>query len=95
MIGPMIGVVGAGAWGTALAQMLAADGTSVLLWALEDGLAEAINRDHRNDLFLPSATLAPSIKATSDLSDLAKCDVLLMVTPAQFLGWELHKSSMH
>ena len=86
MIGPMIGVVGAGAWGTALAQMLAADGTSVLLWALEDGLAEAINRDHRNDLFLPSATLAPSIKATSDLSDLAKCDVLLMVTPAQFLG---------
>lgn len=86
MIGARIGIVGAGAWGTALAQMLAADGSDVLLWALEDGLAEAINRDHRNDLFLPSAMLAPSVMATSSLSDLADCDVLLMVTPAQFLG---------
>jgi glycerol-3-phosphate dehydrogenase (NAD(P)+) len=86
MIGARIGVVGAGAWGTALAQMLAADGSDVLLWALEDGLAEAINRDHRNDLFLPSAMLAPSVLATSNLSALADCDVLLMVTPAQFLG---------
>lgn len=80
------GVVGAGAWGTALAQMLAADGTPVLLWALEDGLAEAINRDHRNALYLPSATLSPAIRATGDLADLAACDILLIVTPAQHLG---------
>ncbi len=86
MTGLSIGVVGAGAWGTALAQMLAHNGTGVLLWALEDGLADAINRDHRNDLFLPSATLAPSIRATGDLADMAACDVLLLVTPAQHLG---------
>ena len=54
----MIGVVGAGAWGTALAQMLASDGREVLLWALEEGLADAINAQHRNELFLPSAELA-------------------------------------
>ena len=80
------GVVGAGAWGTALAQMLAADGTAILLWALEDGLAEAINRDHRNELYLPSATLSPGIRATGNLADMAACDILLIVTPAQHLG---------
>lgn len=81
-----LGVVGAGAWGTALAQMLAADGTDVLLWALEDGLAEAINRSHRNALYLPSVTLTHSIRATGNLADLAQCDILLIVTPAQHLG---------
>jgi glycerol-3-phosphate dehydrogenase (NAD(P)+) len=81
-----IGVVGAGAWGTALAQMLAANGTPVGLWALEDGLADAINTDRRNQLYLPSAALAPSIRATGNLADLAACDTLLLVTPAQHLA---------
>ncbi len=81
-----IGVVGAGAWGTALAQMLASDGRDVLLWALEDGLAEAINTTHCNGLYLPSAELAPSITATGDLADMSQCDALLLVTPAQHLG---------
>ena len=81
-----IGVVGAGAWGTALAQMLASDGREVLLWALEDGLAEAINTTHCNGLYLPSAELAPSITATGDLADMSACDALLLVTPAQHLG---------
>jgi glycerol-3-phosphate dehydrogenase (NAD(P)+) len=82
----MIGVIGAGAWGTALAQMLARDDTPVRLWALEDGLAHAINTARRNDLYLPGATLSPSIQATGDLADMADCSVLLMVTPAQHLG---------
>jgi glycerol-3-phosphate dehydrogenase (NAD(P)+) len=81
-----VGVIGAGAWGTALAQMLAANGTPVLLWALEEGLAEAINADHRNELYLPSAQLAPSIRATRDMAEMAMRDVLLVVTPAQHLG---------
>ncbi len=81
-----VGVVGAGAWGTALAQMLASDGREVLLWALEDGLAEAINTTHRNEPFLPSATLHPTIQATGELADMGACDVLLLVTPAQHLG---------
>ncbi|GAA0274823.1 NAD(P)H-dependent glycerol-3-phosphate dehydrogenase [Alteraurantiacibacter aestuarii] len=81
-----IGVVGAGAWGTALAQMLASDGRDVLLWALEDGLADTINTSRCNDLYLPSAVLAPGIQATDDLARIAALDIALIVTPAQHLG---------
>jgi len=86
MIGPKIGVVGAGAWGTALAQMLASDGRDVLLWALEPELVGEINARRTNSLYLPSATLAPTIRATGDLVEAAQCEVLLLVTPAQHLG---------
>jgi len=81
-----VGVVGAGAWGTALAQMLASDGRDVLLWAREAEVVEAVNTERRNPLFLPSAALHPTIRATGDLADLAALPVLLLVTPAQHLG---------
>lgn len=81
-----IGVLGAGAWGTALAQMLASDGRDVLIWALEPDLVEEINAAHTNSLYLPSASLAPTIRATGDLSAFADIDTLLAVTPAQHLG---------
>lgn len=90
-----IGVIGAGAWGTALAQMLAADGREVLLWALEDGLADAINASHRNAIYLPSAQLAPNIRATADLAEMAALDIALLVTPAQHLGSVLGKMPGH
>ncbi|AKM09341.1 NAD(P)H-dependent glycerol-3-phosphate dehydrogenase [Croceicoccus naphthovorans] len=83
---PTIGVIGAGAWGTALAQMLASDGRNVRLWALEPEVIEAVNGDHRNPLYLPSAHLAPQIRATGDLAELAGLDIVLAVTPAQHLG---------
>ena len=81
-----IGVLGAGAWGTALAQMLASDGRAVLLWALEPEVVEAVNTTHRNPLYLPSAALAPGIRATGDLAEMAGLDTLLVVTPAQHVG---------
>ena len=81
-----VGVLGAGAWGTALAQMLASDGREVLLWAREPELVEEINSSRTNSLFLPSARLAETIRATGNLADLSGCDVLLAVTPAQHLG---------
>lgn len=81
-----IGVIGAGAWGTALAQMLSTDGRSVLLWAYEPEVVAAINADHRNPLYLPAATLSPAIRATAELAELAHLDTLLVVTPAQVLG---------
>ena len=84
--GPQVGVVGGGAWGTALAQMLASDGREVLLWAREADVVAAINREHRNPQFLPGTSLHPSIRATESLADLAALPVLLMVTPAQHLG---------
>ncbi|MGB3166099.1 MAG: NAD(P)H-dependent glycerol-3-phosphate dehydrogenase [Alteraurantiacibacter sp.] len=81
-----IGVVGAGAWGTALAQALASDGRAVKLWALEEELAQAINTSHRNEPYLPSANLHESIHATGNLSAMEACDILLLVTPAQHMG---------
>jgi len=81
-----LAVVGAGAWGTALAQMLASDGGDVLLWALEPELVGEINARHTNSLYLRSVALAPSIRATGDIAEAAACDVVLMVTPAQHMG---------
>ena len=81
-----IAVVGAGAWGTALAQMLAQDGSEVLIWAREPEVVGAINARHCNPLFLPDARLAPTITATGKLADLATIPIVLLVTPAQHLG---------
>ena len=81
-----VGVAGAGAWGTALAQMLASDGRDVLLWAREPELVEEINSSRTNSLFLPSARLADTIRATGEAAEAAACDILLLVTPAQHLG---------
>lgn len=80
-----IGVVGAGAWGTALAQVMAGDGSDVLLWAREPEVVEAVNRDRVNSLFLPDRPLSPRIRATGELSDLNGCEALLVVVPAQHL----------
>jgi glycerol-3-phosphate dehydrogenase (NAD(P)+) len=81
-----VGVLGAGAWGTALAQVLASDGTPVRLWAREAELVAEINGAHTNSLYLPGADLAENITATSNLADMADLPVLLAVVPAQFLG---------
>lgn len=81
-----VGVIGAGAWGTALAQMLASDGRDVLIWAREAELVAEINSARTNSLFLPSATLSDTIRATGDLGEMAGLDALLVVTPAQHMG---------
>ena len=79
-----IGVIGAGAWGTALAQVAAAQGP-VLLWARETEVAKEINRDHRNSLFLSDVPLSTAIRATTHIADLKDCDALMAVCPAQHL----------
>jgi glycerol-3-phosphate dehydrogenase (NAD(P)+) len=63
-----VAVVGGGAWGTALADLLARKGDSVTLWAREPEVIEGINRRHVNEMFLPGAALAPSLRADADLS---------------------------
>ena len=69
-----IGVVGAGAWGTALAQVAAADGEPVTLWAREPDVVEAVNKAHENSLFLKGLKLSPSIRATGNLAEMADCE---------------------
>lgn len=76
-------MIGGGAWGTALAQVAAAEGEPVLLWAREPEVVDSINREHRNALFLPSADLAPAITAIANLDDLRAAEALLVVAPAQ------------
>src|SRR3546814_16763953 len=64
-----IGVIGGGAWGTALAQVAATGGREVRLWAREAEVVETINDAHTNPLFLPGIALSRSIRATGDLGD--------------------------
>ncbi len=78
-----IGIIGAGAWGTALAQCLANGGRDVTLWAREPEVVSAVNEKHENEIFLPGIPLSHSIKATESISRMAACDTLLVVTPAQ------------
>lgn len=81
-----VGVLGAGAWGTALAQMLASDGRHVLIWALESDVVEEINSAHRNSTYLPTARLSDTIRATDNLGEFNEFEIVLAVTPAQHLG---------
>ena len=81
-----VGIIGAGAWGTALAQALASDGSQVVLWAREPELVAEINTAHTNSLFLPKARLADTVRATGDIAELAHLPALLAVVPAQFLA---------
>ncbi|MGI9482842.1 MAG: NAD(P)H-dependent glycerol-3-phosphate dehydrogenase [Hyphomicrobiales bacterium] len=78
-----IGVVGGGAWGTALATVIARAGCSVRLWAREAEVVDAINTAHENTTFLPGVPVDASIHATNDLSEFAGVEAILLVTPAQ------------
>jgi len=77
------GVIGGGAWGTALASALLRAGRDVLLWAREEEVVSSINQQHENSVFLPGVSLDPRLKATNDLSAMASCHGLLLVTPVQ------------
>ena len=78
-----VGVIGGGAWGTALAQTLRLAGRQVRLWVREAEVAAEINASHANSAFLPSVTLDSGLEATTELADIASLDVVLMVAPAQ------------
>ena len=82
-----IGVIGAGAWGTALAQTLADGGRDVTLWAREPEVAAAINETHVNTLYLADVTLSPTLTATDDLGTAgAGAELILLVAPAQHMA---------
>jgi glycerol-3-phosphate dehydrogenase (NAD(P)+) len=80
-----IGIIGGGAWGTALATVARRAGCNVLLWAFEPEVATTINSKHENKIFLPGTALDAKIKATNNLADLSACDALLLAVPGQFV----------
>jgi len=80
-----IGIIGGGAWGTALAVTARRAGRDVILWAREAEVVEAINQRHENSLFLPGIAVDPAIAATADIAAAAAGDAVLLVVPAQHL----------
>lgn len=90
-----IGVIGAGAWGTALAQSFARNGKQVMLWARDAALADDINITHQNRKYLAGIDLHPDVKASTDLSAVCKCGVVVPVVPAQHLRSVLQIAKAH
>jgi glycerol-3-phosphate dehydrogenase (NAD(P)+) len=91
-----IAVIGAGAWGTALAQVFAKEGRAVTLYARDKGLAENISASRKNDVYLPDISLNPDIRVTNDLTAaIEKADIALMATPVQFVRDVLIKLEPH
>lgn len=86
-----IGVIGAGAWGTALAQTAAKAGRDVLIWSFEQDVADVINNQHENTIYLPGVALEANIAAVTAMADLDVCDAVLAVAPAQHLRGTLEK----
>src|SRR5205823_3409844 len=80
-----IAVVGGGAWGTALADLLARKGDfdTVTLWAREPEVVESVNREHVNHMFLPGAALAPAVAAVGDLTAAVRgAEVVVSAAPS-------------
>jgi glycerol-3-phosphate dehydrogenase (NAD(P)+) len=79
-----VAVIGAGSWGTALANLLAKKGESVMLWSYEAEVADSIERTHRNSRYLSDIELDARLRATTDLAAaVADADVVVSVSPAQ------------
>ncbi len=90
-----IGVIGAGAWGTALAQSCARNGKKVMLWSRDAALADDINITRQNRKYLTGIELHPGIHATPDLAAVCTADILLPVVPAQYLRSVLTIAAPH
>ena len=88
-----LGVIGGGAWGTALAQVASSGARETLLWALEEDVVTSVNGLHENVAYLPGIPLNEAIRATSDLGELDSCDAWLVVTPAQHMRSVLERAS--
>ena len=79
-------VIGAGAWGTALADLLAGNGHETMLWAHEPDVAESVNACHENRRFLAGMRLAPALRATNDLGEaLDDAEFVVYATPSPHL----------
>ncbi len=79
-----LAVIGAGSWGTTLANLLASKWQDVTLWCYENDLAKRMEKNRTNDIYLPDVTLAENLRVTSDLAAaVSNRDLVLFVTPSQ------------
>ena len=83
---PRVGVIGAGSWGTVLADLLAANGSSVELWAYEREVVDQIQAHRENRFFLPGIRLSRRLAASNDLAETAAGkDLLVVVVPSHVI----------
>lgn len=91
-----IGVIGAGSWGTTLANLLAKKGFPVTLWVYETDLAERMAKTRINDLYLNGFTLSPNLVFTNELSEaVVDHQLLLLVSPSQVMRQVLKQLQPH
>jgi len=91
-----IAVLGAGSWGTALANLLALKGVNVVLWSFEAAVAEAINQTRENTHYLSGIALAPALRATTDIAEAtASAQVVVTVNPSQHTRRVLSTAAPH
>lgn len=95
MVQIRVAVVGAGSWGTTIAS-LAAQNTPTVLWARRQGIADAINTNHRNPEYISSVDLSPSLQASSSLVESVRdADVVVMAVPSQGFRTTLTQAAPH
>lgn len=78
-----ISIIGAGAWGTALANIISAKGKKTFLYARNASLTDEINATHENKRYLTSIPLNKNLIATSEISEALQNEIIMLVTPAQ------------
>lgn len=89
-------VIGAGSWGTALANLLAKKGVDTILWSYEAEVAEAIAREHHNPIYLTEATLDPRLKATASIEEAVRgAGVIVSVSPSHTVRAVMAQAAPH
>lgn len=87
-----VGVLGAGAWGTAVAQALARGGHDVVIWAMEQDVTDSINNCHENKRYLPGFTLSKGLRASTDIEEVASDrEFLILGSPSLYLASTIRK----
>jgi len=91
-----VAVLGAGAWGTALAKVLADKQNPTILWSHRREVADTINEEHVNRRYLPSAELPPTLRATHDLEEaLRGAELVVVVIPSHGLRAVVRDARRH
>ncbi len=80
-----IGIIGGGAWGTALGSNLSIKNKNVLLWSRNKKVVNSINESNLNKIYLPSIKLNKNLRSTNSKEKLRDCDVLIFAVPTQYI----------
>ena len=91
-----VGVIGGGSWGTALAQLMADQGSDVLMWARSTEIARDINTHHENKIYLPGAPLSANLRVTNTLAEaVVGKDLILLVVPSHVMRSVMSEVAPH